>query len=164
MWLYRLPCRKVIHELIKPMIKTQSEFRAARRRIAQLQDKISKAGTTSDETTNKNAATEVELVELEEDVLWYQQAVQGFELPTCRSLAYIGRLLIAVRLARGISQAELAGLLGVSKPQISQDETGGYAKVSAERAGRILEALGAKIALNVSLNDSSRLYHHWFAR
>jgi len=55
-----------------------------------------------------------------------------------------GKALIALRIARGLSQKELADLLGVSEPQVSRDEKTEYRGVTQKRYARILKALGVE--------------------
>jgi hypothetical protein len=52
----------------------------------------------------------------------------------------MGRFLIALRMAFGMTQKELADLLGVTEAQISKDERNEYHGVSFEKVGRIMEA------------------------
>ena len=57
----------------------------------------------------------------------------------------IGRLLIAVRIAQGMTQRELAERLAVHESQVSRDERNEYHGITVERASRILEALGVTV-------------------
>ena len=56
-----------------------------------------------------------------------------------------GQLLVALRVAQGISQRELAERLGVHESQVSRDERNEYHGVTLERAQRVLDALGAEV-------------------
>jgi DNA-binding XRE family transcriptional regulator len=56
----------------------------------------------------------------------------------------IGRFLIALRIAFGLTQKELANLLGVTEAQISKDERNEYHGISYEKAGRIMEIFGVQ--------------------
>ena len=63
------------------------------------------------------------------------------ELGTLTSLTSIGRWLIGVRIAKGLSQKELAELLGVSEAQVSRDERNEYHGITVERAQHILQTM-----------------------
>ncbi len=62
-----------------------------------------------------------------------------------RNLDGIGQLLVALRIAQGITQRELAERLGVHGSQVSRDERNEYHGVTVERVQRILDALGVEV-------------------
>jgi ribosome-binding protein aMBF1 (putative translation factor) len=80
--------------------------------------------------------------QLKEEVTSYERLKRG-EFDEVRNFDGIGRLLVALRIAQGISQRDLAERLGVHESQISRDERNEYHGVTVERASRILDALGA---------------------
>ena len=137
------------------MIKTATELRAAIHKQSILEARLErKAGALQQAGVNEAFLKEQieeleELRELREDIQWFNSAVNGERLPSITKLKDIGRLLIALRLANGLSQLELAKLLGVSTVQVSRDERKNYAGISVERAERILAALSTKICLAV---------------
>ncbi|MBZ9752815.1 helix-turn-helix transcriptional regulator [Deinococcus sp. HMF7604] len=91
-------------------------------------------------------ATESFLLGLEEDAAAYLNAKSGHLTPL-GDLKHIGRWLIHARIARGLSQRELAERLQVSEAQVSRDERNEYSKVGVDRAQAILDAMG--VALRV---------------
>lgn len=91
-------------------------------------------------------ATESFLLGLEEDAAAYLNAKSGHLAPL-GDLKHIGRWLIHARIARGLSQRELAERLQVSEAQVSRDERNEYSKVGVDRAQAILDAMG--VALRV---------------
>lgn len=86
--------------------------------------------------------------QLREDVEWYERVRRGY-FETIHNLAGLGRLLIALRIAAGLSQKDLADRLGVSEAQVSRDERNEYHGITIERARRILEVLGTTTDLRV---------------
>jgi DNA-binding XRE family transcriptional regulator len=82
--------------------------------------------------------------QLREEVESYERLKRG-EFDEFVNFQGIGRLLIAVRIAQGISQRELAQRLGVHESQVSRDERNDYHGITVERASRILEVLGVTI-------------------
>jgi len=56
-----------------------------------------------------------------------------------------GRLLIAARIANGLTQQELAERVGVSAAQVSRDERNEYHGIMVERAQLILDCLGERL-------------------
>jgi DNA-directed RNA polymerase specialized sigma subunit len=86
--------------------------------------------------------------QLREEVASYEKLKRG-EFDEVRNFDGIGRLLIALRISQGISQRELAERLGVHESQVSRDERNEYHGITVERAGRILEAVGADTRTSV---------------
>jgi len=81
--------------------------------------------------------------QLREEVEVYERMKRG-DLGALRNLTSIGRWLIGVRIAKGLTQQELAERLSVAPSQVSRDEGNEYHGISVERAQRILEALGVR--------------------
>jgi predicted XRE-type DNA-binding protein len=86
--------------------------------------------------------------QLEEEVEWYER-VRRREFAVSHDVRDIGRTLIALRIANGLSQRELAEKLGVSEPQVSRDERNEYHGITIERAQRVLEAMGESLRIQV---------------
>jgi ribosome-binding protein aMBF1 (putative translation factor) len=86
--------------------------------------------------------------QLREEVDWYERARRR-QFEVSRDVRDIGYMLIALRIANGLSQKELADKLGVSEAQVSRDERNEYHGVTVERAQRILDAMGEKLRLQV---------------
>lgn len=82
--------------------------------------------------------------QLKEEVESYERLKRG-EFEELRNFDGVGRLLIALRIAKGISQRDLADRLGTHESQVSRDERNEYHGVTVERANRILEALGVEL-------------------
>ena len=88
-------------------------------------------------------------LQLAEEVESYDRLQRG-EFDEIRNLRGIGRLLIGLRIAQGLSQRELAERLGVNESQVSRDERNEYHGVTMERAARILDALHAEVLTTVN--------------
>lgn len=137
------------------MIKTDSAYNAAVKRLkedrvhidARRQDLIAE-GLDEDQV---NRVLEPELsfhLQLKEEVEWYESVRRG-DMQAATSLQELGRLLIALRIAAGLSQRELAEILDVHESQISRDERNEYYGITAERAQCIIEALKGQIEIYV---------------
>lgn len=137
------------------MIRNEGEYREAvarleeDRRIIQLQREALEAKRyTPDEVA---AGLEPALAfheQLVDEVAWYER-VKRHDVEAIKDLTSIGRLLIALRIAQGLSQRDLATLLGVSEAVVSRDERNEYHGIGVERAQRILDALGAQLVTTV---------------
>lgn len=92
--------------------------------------------------------------QLEGELLWYEQARRG-EIRPIPSLSSIGLSLIALRIARGLTQRQLAERLGINEAQVSKDERNEYHGISVERAQRVLDALDGEVTVSVRLQASA---------
>lgn len=86
---------------------------------------------------------------LEGQLNWYDRARRGDIIPLF-SLRRIGLSLIALRLAKGLTQRQLAERLGVYEAQVSRDEKNEYHGISVERAQRVIDVLGGSVTMTVS--------------
>lgn len=86
--------------------------------------------------------------QLEEEVEWYEK-VRRREFAVSRDVRDIGRALIALRIANGMNQRELAERLDVSEAQVSRDERNEYHGITIERAQRVLEAMEESLRIQV---------------
>ncbi len=73
------------------------------------------------------------------------QRLKREEFDELHNFEGLGRLLMALRTAKGVSQRDLAERLGIHESQVSRDERNEYHGVTVERANRVLEALGVEI-------------------
>lgn len=83
-------------------------------------------------------------LQLEEEVEAYERLKRG-DLGELDNLHGLGRTLVALRIALGLTQRQLAERLSVNESQISRDERNEYQGVTVERASRILDALGVTL-------------------
>lgn len=86
--------------------------------------------------------------QLKEEVESYEKLKRG-EFDEIRNFEGMGRLLVALRIAQGLSQRELAERLNLHESQVSRDERNEYHGISVDRIKRILDALGAEIRTSV---------------
>jgi ribosome-binding protein aMBF1 (putative translation factor) len=71
------------------------------------------------------------------------------KLPKIERLDQIAPLIPRIRIARGVSQTELARRLGVSKQVVSRYEESDYQTVGLTRLQEILDALGARTRIDL---------------
>jgi ribosome-binding protein aMBF1 (putative translation factor) len=86
--------------------------------------------------------------QIKEEVESYERLRRG-EFDELRNLHGLGQLLVALRVAQGLSQRELAEQLSVHESQVSRDERNEYHGITVERAERVLEALGVEVRVTV---------------
>ena len=141
------------------MIRTESEYRKALERLEQDREHIRAQrvylkGLNLDADGVERAMQPVLSFhkQLEEEIETFDQMRRG-ELPTLHNLSDIGRWLIGVRIARGLSQRELAALLGVAEAQISRDERNEYHGITLERAQTVLQKMGVQYRIEGNTED-----------
>jgi len=137
------------------MIRTETEYQEGLRRLKQdrqateqQQAGLVAAGLTPEEVERGMEPLYAFHAQLSEDVEWYEHACRG-EIPEIHNLEHLGRQLIALRLARGISQRELSQRLGVSEAVVSRDEHNEYHGITTARAQRVIEALDGSLTTRV---------------
>lgn len=137
------------------MIQSEAEYQGCLKRLEEHQ----KATQAERERLEKFSvpADQIELVmaplrsihnQFKEEVEWYER-VKRRDFGVFTQLTEIGPLLVALRIANGISQAELAKRLAVDVSQISRDERNEYHGISIERADRVVAALGEELQISV---------------
>jgi HTH-type transcriptional regulator/antitoxin HigA len=91
------------------------------------------------------------ILQLEDELQEYDQLKSGeLALPHVDRLDQIAPFIAKIRIAKGVSQTELARRLGVSKQVISRYEESDYQTVVIARLQEILDAIGIKILVSLS--------------
>ncbi|MFO7798233.1 helix-turn-helix transcriptional regulator [Rhodohalobacter sp.] len=86
--------------------------------------------------------------QLKEELEAYEDMKRG-NLGTLYEFNNIGRWLIGVRIALGLSQKEFAKELGVSEAQVSRDENNEYHGITLDKAQRILETFNVRFKAEI---------------
>ncbi len=133
------------------MIRTEVEYKEALRRVAggkralaSEKERLEKLGLAGEELERALAPQRSFAMQIEEEVAFYERLQRG-EIDEIENLHGLGATLIALRIARGLTQRQLAERLGTHESQVSRDERNEYHGVTVERASRILDALGVKL-------------------
>jgi hypothetical protein len=133
------------------MIRSDAEYQDAIKRlqqdraVIQAQREAFKAMDFSDEEVERGIEPAISFHEqLREEVEVYERMRRG-DITPIESLADIGRVLIGLRIARGITQRQLADSLEVSESQVSRDERNEYHGITVDRAQRIIMALHGRV-------------------
>jgi ribosome-binding protein aMBF1 (putative translation factor) len=95
-------------------------------------------------------------LQLEEEVASYERLKRG-EFEELDNLSGLGHLLIALRIAQGMSQRELAKRLDVHESQVSRDERNEYFGITLERAVKILDALNVRLRTKVETTAQTNI-------
>ncbi len=89
-------------------------------------------------------------MQLIEEVESYERLKRG-QFKEFENLHGLGQTLIGLRIARGMTQRELAKRLDVQESMVSRDERNEYHGITVDRAIRILEALGVRLVTRVEV-------------
>lgn len=137
------------------MIRSEAEYQEALRRLeqdrmvaARQREALVRAGLPPEDVELAMQPLLSFHAQLAEEVAWYED-VRRRNFPAIHRLTEIGRLLIALRIANGLSQRELADRLGVSEAVVSRDERNEYHGITVERAQRVLDALKEGVTMSV---------------
>jgi len=91
-------------------------------------------------------------LQLKEEIDSYERLKRG-QFEEILNFRGIGHLLTSLRVAKGISQRELAQRLNVHESQVSRDERNEYHGITLERAGKILDALNVRLRTRVEVDS-----------
>ena len=141
------------------MIRNEIDYQEAvdrlgqeRQRLDEQKKRLKETGLSPEEIKRALDPMRSFHLQLQEEVDSYERLKRG-ELPEIQNLRGIGHLLIAARIARGLSQRELAERLGVHESQVSRDERNEYYSITLERAARILDALHVLVRSTVDVPE-----------
>ncbi len=148
------------------MIRTEKEYRLMIKRLEQEKELIAKQrqqfvqeGLGNEQVQRLIDPLESFYLQLQEEVDAYERLCQG-ELDELYNVRSIGHLLISARIARGLSQRQLAERLGVNESSISRDERHEYHNITLDRAAKILDTLGVSFRATPELIPDSKLAAH----
>ena len=137
------------------MIRSEKDYREAVERLrkdeevlALQKEKLEGLGLSEEEVRRALGPMLSFRAQLDEEVEWYER-VRRRDFGMIRDLSAVGTLLIALRIANGLSQRELAEKLGVSEAQVSRDERNEYHGITVDRAQRVLDAMNETLTSRV---------------
>lgn len=137
------------------MIRNEKEYRDALSRLERdrgvieaQREALTRQGSSAEEVDRGLGPILSFHAQLREEVEWYERALRR-EFSVSHDMRDIGYMLIALRIANGFSQKELAGKLRVSEAQVSRDERNEYHGITVERAQRVLDAMGETLRFEV---------------
>jgi DNA-binding XRE family transcriptional regulator len=144
------------------MIRTDAEYRDARQRLDEdrrvidaQRSRLTEMGLASDEVARALEPSLSFHEQLMEEVEAYEAMRRG-DLAPIGTLREIGRILIGLRIAAGLTQRQLAERLEVSETQVSRDERNEYHGITVDRAQRIIEAMHGQVSIHASRAEDER--------
>lgn len=145
------------------MIRNETEYQEAsarladeRNRLAEHRARLQEAGLKEEEIKRAIDPMESFHLQLKEEVESYERLKRG-EFEEFENFRGFGTLLISLRIAKGISQRELAKRLNVHESQVSRDERNEYFGITLERAVKVLDALDVRLHTKVEVEPPRML-------
>ncbi len=133
------------------MIRNETEYQEAVGRLEQERARLEQhgqhllgLGLNNDDVKRALDPLRTFHLQLEDEVQGYERLKRG-DVGELLNLHGLGRTLVALRIAKGLTQRELAGLLGVHESQVSRDERNEYHGITVERAAKILDAINVRM-------------------
>ena len=126
--------------------RTAAQIEGFRQALAQVEkDAISKPSAS----IRQSYASMIR--QLQDELREYDELKSGaLNLPRLNRLDQVAPFIAKIRIARGLSQTELARRLGLSKQVISRYEENEYQTLGVARLQEILDAIGIKMAITLS--------------
>ena len=137
------------------MIKSDKEFRLAQDAITAMEERVAELSQQpgANPTKGRLGALRVDLARLRAEVRQFD-AVRRGDLSDFDTVDLFGRLLIAARLSRGMTQRDLAMRLGVHESQVSRDERHEYAGITLERWRQLCSVLQLDVQTHARLSET----------
>lgn len=139
------------------MIRNEAEYQQARTRIdaerkrfAEHADAWRKQGFTDEQVVKLMEPLESFHKQLVEEIESYERLKRG-QFEEFDNLQGLGQVLIGLRIARGMTQRQLANALQVDESMVSRDERNEYHGITVERARKVLDALGVRLVTRVEV-------------
>lgn len=135
------------------MIKSDAQRERTVTQIAGFRDALGKmeSGKAGKRAAAIRGSYEGMICQLEDELREYDQLKSGeLLLPPLQRLDEIAPFIVKLRIAKGVSQTELARRLGVSKQVINRYEESDYQTAAISRLQEILGAIGVKAVITLS--------------
>ena len=146
------------------MIKNERQYRITRAQAERFSRALRNLRADTDERYElhprlrqlQEEALRSQLGDLEADIREYEALKEGnFALEKLESISELPELLICARIASGLTQRDLAGLLGLKEQQIQRYEASDYASASFKRIKEVVSALGIEVDDDLSADEGN---------
>ena len=144
------------------MIRNEKEYKHAASKISGLEDelqKLSSGRSAGDELASAVIdALRIQIEDIENEVSEYEDLKEGRLLSFgADDLDSLGELVTKARIARGLTQAELGEILGMTQQQVARYERDGWQKISLWRLAEATDVLELDLSIRARLPASSSI-------
>lgn len=144
------------------MIRNDKEYRHSKERLSELEAELQELSSARRLTERGEVALAVidalrmQIEDIEKEISEYEDLKEGRLLSfVADDLDILGELIIKARIARGLTQAELGELIGMTQQQVARYERDGWQKISLWRLAEIADALELGLSVRARLPASS---------
>jgi HTH-type transcriptional regulator/antitoxin HigA len=143
------------------VIRNDKEYRHSKERLSELEAELRGLSSRRSAEWGEVApavidALRMQIEDIEREISEYEDLKEGRLLSFgADHLDSLGELIIKARIARGLTQAELGELLGMTQQQVQRYERDGWQKISLWRLAEIADALGLHLSVRARLPASS---------
>ena len=142
------------------MIRNEKEYKHAASKLSELENelhKLSSGRSASNEVASAVIdALRMQIEDVENEVSEYEDLKEGRLLSFgADDLDSLGGLVTKARIARGLTQAELGEILGMTQQQVARYERDGWQKISLWRLAEAADALGLELSIRARLPASA---------
>ena len=144
------------------MIRNDKEYRQSKGRLSELEAESKglssfRRSAEPDEIASAVIdALQMQIEDLEREISEYEDLKEGRMLSfVADDLDALGELVAKARIARGLTQAELGEILGMTQQQVQRYERDGWQKISLWRLAEATDALGLDLSIRARLPASN---------
>lgn len=147
-------------QMEKIMIKNERQLKITKKKLREFEAVLS--DLNKDYRSNKILKLKIQIDTLESDISILGSEIKEFEnlksgtvkVITAKSFHELPEVIIKARIARSMTQKDLALSLGMKEQQIQRYENSNFASVSFSKIEKIVEALGITIEEKAKLNKA----------
>lgn len=136
------------------MMKTEKELELAKKQLLKLTElhntqlkELTAKGLTQKQAKESLSSSWTYAMQCKEEIELYEKLKKG-ELPPLKHFSTIGKYFVAARIAKGMTQRELADKLGVKESAVSRDERNEYHGMSVDKMERLAHVLNLKVLIS----------------
>ena len=144
------------------MIRNEKEYRHSKEQLTELEAELQRLSKDCRSAERDEVASAVidalrmQIEDLEREISEYEDLKEGRLLSFgADDLDSLGELLTKARIARGLTQAELGEILGMTQQQVQRYERDGWQKISLWRLAEAADALGLDLSICARLPASN---------
>lgn len=133
------------------MMKTDKELEAAKKQLSKLKElyetqlvELKGKGLSGKQAKDSLSSSWTYAMQCQEEIELYEKLKRG-ELPPAEEFSTRGKFFVAARIARGMTQRELAEKLGTKESAVSRDERNEYQGISMDKMDRLAAVLNLKV-------------------
>jgi HTH-type transcriptional regulator/antitoxin HigA len=143
------------------MIRNEKEYRHSKNQLSGLEAELQSLSSVRHTDGRDEVASAVvdalrmQTEDLEREISEYEDLKEGRLLSFgAENLDSLGELITKARIARGLTQAELGEILGMTQQQVQRYERDGWQKISLWRLAEAADALGLDLSIRARLPAS----------